>query len=489
LTQELQPIINRVIEAGYQLTPEAFSHLQSLPPDQLGRLIQRALAEAEARPDVYMLDMEFLGSLEAPRQTTQVKATPVVAEVQSRFEVLSARDSEPVGDVNGFIDYFNSRFKQLEAILRNRFDVRDAIPLSQAIKLPLKTKFKTIGMVAGKNSRSNRLFLDLEDPESSVTVMVSGEEAVKKGQEVLDDQVICIDGLKYRDDLLIANDLIWPDVPMHDTGKAEEPVCAVFAGDVHVGSKYFRADLFDKFIKWMNRELGPPASRELAAKVKYLVIAGDLVDGIGIYPEQLDELTITTQEAQYEEAARLLSQLPGHIEILVIPGNHDAVRRSLPQPPISEKYAPALYRDPRIHLLPSPCTFSLHGVKVLLFHGKALDDILSSTPGHNFHSPVNGLELLMRCRHVAPIYGQSTPIAPEKVDRLVVDIIPDVVVVGHIHIHETKKYHNVNLICSGSFQDQTPFQRRMKLDPTPGVISVYNLMNHQHIPLDLERLS
>jgi DNA polymerase II small subunit len=128
-------------------------------------------------------------------------------------------------------------------------------------------------------------------------------------------------------------------------------------------------------------------------------------------------------------------------------------------------------------------------VKVLLFHGKALDDILSSTPGYDFHNPVKGVELLMRCRHLAPIYGQSTPIAPEKVDRLVIDNIPDVVACGHIHIHETRKYHNVTLICSGSFQDQTPFQRRMKIEPTPGVISVYNLMNHQQISLDIERLN
>jgi DNA polymerase II small subunit len=488
LTQELQPIINKIIEAGLQLTPEAFNHLQSMPSERLDKVIRGCLIAAETRPDLFIIDEEFLRGLEEPRQTRPALKPPV-ARLQSRIELLSDRESQPVGDVNGFIDYFNSRFRQLEAILKNRFDVRDAIPLSQAVKQPVKTKFKTIGLVAGKSTRSSRLFLDLEDSDTSVTVMVSGDEASRKGLEILNDQIICVDGLKYRDDLIIANDLIWPDVPMHDINRADENVCAVFVGDIHVGSKYFRADLFDKFIKWMNRDLGPPASRELAGLVKYLVVTGDLVDGIGIYPEQLDELTITTQKAQYEEAARLLSQLPEHVEILIIPGNHDAVRRSLPQPPISKKYAPALYMDPRIHLLPNPCNLSLHGVKAFIFHGKALDDILSSTPGYDFHSPVNGLELLMRCRHIAPIYGQSTPIAPEKVDRLVIDIVPDVVACGHIHIHEMRKYHGLTLICSGSFQDQTPFQRRMKLEPTPGVISVYNLMNHQHIPLDLERLN
>ena len=147
-----------------------------------------------------------------------------------------------------------------------------------------------------------------------------------------------------------------------------------------------------------------------------------------------------------------------------------------------------MYRNKRIHLLPNPCSLKLHGVQVLLAHGKALDDILSSTPGYDFHRPVKAVELLLRCRLIAPIYGQSTPIAPEKTDRLVIKEIPDVFVMGHIHIYETRKYKGVTLISSGSFQDQTPFQRRMKIEPTPGIVSIFDLSNHQNVPLDLERL-
>jgi DNA polymerase II small subunit len=71
----------------------------------------------------------------------------------------------------------------------------------------------------------------------------------------------------------------------------------------------------------------------------------------------------------------------------------------------------------------------------------------------------------------------------------VIKDVPDVVLMGHIHIHEVKRYKGITLISSGSFQDQTPFQKRMKLDPTPGVISVFNLKTHNEIPLDLERLN
>ncbi len=491
MTQELLPILNRVLEKGYQLTPEAFTHLQALPLEQMKAIVDRALKVAEGRADLFVLDQEFLLSLSKtpePRQVIREALQPLATKIASRLEVTPMDEPSPLGDVNGFIDLFNSRFAQLEIILKRRVDVRDAIPLSQAVKLPVKSKFKTIGLVGEKRARSNRLFLELESPEASITVMVSSGEALEKGMEVLNDQVICIDGLKYSEDLFIANDLIWPDVPIHDSGRADEPVCAVIIGDVHVGSKYFREDLFEKFIRWMNMDLGPPASRELASRVKYVVIVGDLVDGIGIYPEQLDELTLTTQAAQYEEAAGLLAQLSDNVEIIIIPGNHDAVRRSLPQPPIPESYAPSLHKNERVHLIPNPSTVSLHGVKMLLAHGKALDDILSSTPGYDFHNPIKGVELLLRCNHVAPIYGQSTPLAPEKIDRLVIREIPDVFVMGHIHIFEHRKYKNVTLVSSGSFQDQTPFQRRMKIDPTPGVISVFNLMNHQNIPLDLEML-
>jgi DNA polymerase II small subunit len=223
--------------------------------------------------------------------------------------------------------------------------------------------------------------------------------------------------------------------------------------------------------------------------VKYVVIAGDLVDGIGIYPEQLEELTIRDIREQYHVASQLLSRLPEYLEIVVIPGNHDASRKSLPQPPIPRNYAEELYADKRIHLFENPCRLSLHGVEILLDHGTALNDILGSTPGHDFHRPITAMELLLRCRHLAPRYGQNAPIAPERTDRLVIQSVPDIFQAGHIHIHETKKYKGVTLISSGAWQDQTPYQRRMNLTPTTGVATIFDLQTHQAFNLDFNRLT
>lgn len=493
MSEKLRPLLERIINAGYQLSPDAFENLQNISLDEARNLIQQAITKAnKGYQETLLLDWSFIKSVKNEQKQKDRDllrgAIPLGKKIVSRFKIIYLDEPRPESNINGFTHYFQSRYQQLESILRRRADVKDAISLTNAVKLPLNSKFKTFGLVKDKRSQGNRLFLSLEDMNTQVTVMASGNQTVRKGLEILNDQLICFDGLRYRDDLIIANDFIWPDIPMHEIRRAEEPVHAVFIADVHIGSRYFRFDLFDKFIKWTNLGFGNKPARELASRIKYLVINGDLVDGVGIFPNQLDELDISEQVAQYEKAADLLNELPDHIEIFILPGNHDAVRRSLPQPPIPKKYAPSLFKNKRIHLLPNPCSLTLHDVEVFAFHGTALTDILSSTPGHDFKKPVKALELLVRCRHIAPIYGQTTPIAPETSDRLIITSVPDVILTAHIHINGTKRYKGVTLVSAGGFQDQTPFQKRMNIDPSPGVVSVFNLQNHQLIELDIKKL-
>ena len=69
------------------------------------------------------------------------------------------------------------------------------------------------------------------------------------------------------------------------------------------------------------------ASDWLDDDINYLVIAGDVVDGIGIFPGQDKELAISDIYEQYEKAAQYLNAVPKHIKIIISPGNHDAVRQ------------------------------------------------------------------------------------------------------------------------------------------------------------------
>ena len=498
MSEELRQALGSILEAGYQLSADGFEYLKTLDASLLQETVKKTLYQASrAEAEINFIDSELLRKAEvedtsradfmAPILGGIIKR-PLAKEHASEIKVLNDRPPESSGDLEGFIDYFRSRFENISKIMRSRIDMKDVVTIGRTLSMPSKTKVKVIGIVSNKRTSGSRLFVELEDQEDSITVMASDGEAVRKGLSLLEDQVICVEGVKYREDLMIANDFIWPDIPAHQTKRSEVPLCTAFLADVHVGSIHFRRDLFERFVKWLNMEVGPPQSRRLASRVKYVVVSGDLVDGIGVYPNQMEELEISDIREQYEVSAQLLSGIPDYVEIIILPGNHDSVRKSLPQPAITRDYAETLHDNDRVHFHSNPSRMTLNGVEVFLSHGKALDEILSKIPGLDFHHPVNGMELLLRCRHVAPTYGNSTPIAPERSDRLIIESVPDIFQMGHIHVHGVKKYKGTTMIASGGWQAQTPFQKRVNLDPTVGVAPIVDLQTHQVIALDFNKL-
>lgn len=498
MSEDGKVALRKIMAAGYQLTADGFAYLNNLGQESLDEIVVRAIKKADSSTDmVSFIDLDMLRSVaEEGKRVTEPqrpltgksRERPLASEYEPQIEVLDDAPAESIGTVEGFVEHFRSRFKKIEGILHERMDVRDAVPIRRALSMPVKSKVKVIGIVTRKSAKGERLFIDVEDTEDTITLMASDEETVKKGLTLLEDQVVCAEATKFRQDLFIANDFIWPDVPSRVPKRSEVPLCCAFIADVHVGSKLFMDELFERFIRWMNLEVGPPESRRLAARVKYIVIDGDLVDGIGIYPDQYNELAITNIREQYVIAHTFLSRLPDYVEVIILPGNHDAVRKSMPQPPISKEYAESLYGDERFHMLGNPSRLALSGVESLIYHGKSLDDVLSQTPGYSFGTPVKGIELLLRCRHVAPVYGATTPIAPGKEDRLVITSVPDIVQMGHIHVYETRRYKGVTLIASAPWQEQTSYQKRMDLRPTPGIAPIVDLQTHQLLSVDFNKL-
>jgi DNA polymerase II small subunit len=94
------------------------------------------------------------------------------------------------------------------------------------------------------------------------------------------------------------------------------------------------------------------------------------------------------------------------------------------------------------------------------------------------------MKLLLQCRHLAPIYGQRTPIAAEPRDFLVIDRVPDIFHAGHVHVQAHEKYRGVLIVNSGAWQKQTEYQSKMGLEPTPGIIPVVNLQTLQVMTLN-----
>ncbi len=506
-------LVRKFMDADMQLTRDALETLRGRDdPGATADRVLAALRGMDGRP--FMITADFIAKVlegdvqgqlppqphvvpevkpepsEAEKrlpELSRVKFRPAAAEYESHVKVLGdiTGKSYSQGELRDFVGLFKDRYARLSRLLQKRVDLYDAVSVSSLGNASDGKMVKVIGIVSQKRESSARnVVLELEDPTGKISAIVfKGSKALMdKAAEVVLDEVIGVIGTLRSDDRgsrLFVRDIIWPDLPIkHELGRAEEPVCAALISDLHVGSVEFKEDMFLKFVRWLRGEADGIGQQELASKVKYMVIAGDIVDGIGVYPDQERELLITDIYKQYDTAAKLLSQIPEHITIIIAPGNHDAVRPSEPQPAISKNVAAGLYGLNSI-MVGNPVWLSLHGARFLVYHGRSFDDIIATMPGLNRQESTPPMVKLLQKRHLAPIYGGRTAMSPEQLDYLVIEDVPDVFHCGHVHVWGYQRYRDVSVVNSGTFQGRTDYMKSLGVRPTPGVVPVVDLQTHQ----------
>jgi DNA polymerase II small subunit len=385
--------------------------------------------------------------------------------------------------IEDFVGYFNTRYENLKDVLSERVEYKSWDTIEALRKSKSGDRTRIICMVRGRRESSKGYrFLDVEDQTGELTVLIPSKDRrlSELYERVLPDEVLGLEGV-LRGDLFIASDLTSPDIPLnHPRRYADEEVYAIFLSDIHVGSYLFLERQFQNFITWLN---GRGNRMEVSERVKYVFIAGDLVDGIGIYPEQEKELTIPDIRRQYEFLALLLEEIPEHIEVVVGMGNHDAVRNAEPQPMVDRDIASGLYGLPNVHVTGNPVRFAAHGVEFLMYHGTSLDTIIGNLSGCTYARPEVAMVEYLRRRHLVPTYGADS-ISPEDRDYLFIRGIPDVFHCGHVHTNGYTLYRGVNVINSGTWQAKTEYQERLGHQPTPALVPVMNLQNHEVSMLD-----
>ncbi len=504
--EKLQKAVVLTLTAGYQLNREAFEFLSIAaenedPTEIMTRAVQK-IGDLAERP--LFIDRSFLEQLlgatapskeivaQPPQESAKERATepqmiepkkpfrPIAKDIDSSLIVIDDPSTKlsTNGTIDDYLEYFRDRFKRLEKLLRQRIDVKTAASIIDALNAQPNTKLKVIGMITEKRDSKQRTILSVEDLQGRMTVLVpqnAPEEVKKKARSLMLDQVVCLSVMKARDTLLIADDVIYPDVAQRTPHRAQDPVYAVLTSDLHAGSTKFNREAFNRFVLWLNGKYGNEQMRETASHVKYVLIAGDIVDGVGIYPNQVKELAFKDIYKQYRYAAKHLEQIPDYVEVVIIPGNHDAPRKAAPQPALSAEYLETLQESRNVYSLGNPCTVSLHGVEVLMDHGRSLDDIMATVPGMDYKHPEKAMKLLLQGRHLAPLYGGKTMLSPESRDFLVIERPPDIFHSGHVHVLGYTSYRGVSIINSGAWQEQTDYMKRMGLMPTVGQVPVVNL--------------
>ncbi|MDU9375873.1 hypothetical protein McpSp1_04520 [Methanocorpusculaceae archaeon Sp1] len=393
-------------------------------------------------------------------------------------EILAGREGSSIPTANPEESFalFRDRYDTLAAMMRPRVS---PVPIEALVKQNSRfsdTDVGVIGMVVeGSTSAKGHRIVEIEDPTGTIKVLFNkNREGFDDAEKIIPDEVIGVRGKLSRDSgggggMIFSDTLFRPEIPLtHVISPSKEPGKAVFISDVHVGSDTFLPDAWNRFASWLDAH----------PEVGYLLIAGDVVDGIGIYPNQDKELNIKTIYEQYDAVGEMLSALPSHLQIILSPGNHDAVRAAEPQPALPEEFRTQFPAN--VTFVENPAVVNIQSVNVLMYHGRSIDDLIKFIPGSKYEEPGEIMEAMLKRRHLGPIYGQRTPLLSTPADNLVIRDVPDILHTGHVHITDVVNYRGVLAINAGTWQGQTSFQKQMNITPTPAEAVVVDLETMQH---------
>jgi len=465
MKKELTFALNYALNKGFQIHPDVFKILESVDVKKLEKIIKEIVRE-KTKQELFQINQDDLETYLGIKEDLTL---------QSEIKVLSDPTTKiTTGEgVKGYNALFSSRFNKLKKIISDRPESRNLKSIASIKTVKTEDDKYVCGLVTTRNTERNITKLILEDPSGSFEGIVFDDELQKTVGTLLTDQFVMVRVSLGKNSGFIIKDLILPDIPDQAINKSETETYAVFLSDLHIGSKYFMEEEFTEFVLWLS------SPDPVARKIRFVLIGGDIVDGVGIYPNQDKELICLTIEEQLKKAEGLIDKIPKNVKVIIMPGNHDPGRRALPQPAIPKKYNSSLWEMENVVMVGNPAVVSLNGVKVMMFHGQSIDDIVKTTPGLSYNKPTNVMKHLLRARHLSPIYGSQTPIAPELEDLLVIENVPDIFHVGHVHRAELDMYKGILLVNSGSWQKQTPFQTSVGMTPNPGIAIMVNLKTFQ----------
>lgn len=452
---DAQQIALRFLEAKHQVHPDVVRYIQEQGNlDLIGQII------AQAPPGTVVVTSKYIPGISTLRDGTRFLATPAVDVVSG-----SAGTSGGINGTADFLHYFRDRYQRLGGMIRTR---TGAMPIEGLIR---STRYRqeectVIGMIVEvKSTKNGHRIAELEDPTGTISVLFSKDRPVfSDAERIIPDETIGVRGkLSHDGKLFFAEQLFRPDIRIDNTPfTSDAPGRAVLISDTHVGSRTFLEEEWNRFADWLQDD---PAA--------YLLIAGDLVDGIGVFPGQEQDLEIKNIFEQYDRFAEMLCGLPSRLQIIIAPGNHDVVRGAEPQPVIPEQFTKKFPAN--CTLVENPALVNLQGVRILMYHGRSIDDMIGLIPGASYEKSGKMMEEMLQRRHLAPAYGRKTPIAAGRQDRLIIDPVPEILHTGHVHISGITTYRGVLGINAGTWQSQTSFQKQMNVNPTPAEAVVVDL--------------
>lgn len=396
-------------------------------------------------------------------------------------------------EIKDFLNYFKTRYEKLKNILEIDPKLTNLVSIGK-ISSGSREKISVIGMVFNRTITKNKnLILEVEDLTGKIKILISkeNEDLYKVAEDIPLDSVLGFNGFG-NNEIIFVNEVVFPEVNLLERKNSPVEEYALFISDVHFGSKNFLEKDFEKFINYLNENNNLD---NYIKKIKYLFIVGDLITGVGNYPDQERDLKISDLEDQFLGIANLLSKIRKDIKIIISPGNHDCVRLMEPQPILDEKYAWPLYELENVIIVENPSIVNIasrgdfKGFEVLLYHGFSFTYYANNIPSlvseKTMNAPEKIMSYLLKYRLLAPTHG-SVQYFPSEKDPFLILNSPDIFVSGHTHKSGVSYFNNVLIISGSSWEGMTPYQEKFGNTPDHCKIPMLNLKTRAVKILDFE---
>jgi DNA polymerase II small subunit len=397
--------------------------------------------------------------------------------------------------VKDFVTHFRRRFDRMSGILQEHSELENLISIDKISNT--RQSFSIIGIVTDRRITKNKnLMLEVEDLTGKIKVLINEnkKEVFEQAENICLDGMMGFSGTGNRE-IIFVNDVVFPEAFIDERKKGVLDENVLFLGDLHFGSDRFLEKEFLKFIDYLNG--GISGTEEEVSKIKYLLLVGDIITGVGNYPNQEAELKIVDLEEQFKQLAVLLDKIPKTIKIILSPGNHDSVRLMEPQPLLDEKYAWPLYDLENAIFTTNPARVNIGSVEelgfdgfdVLTYHGFSFPFYANNIPEliakRAMNCPEEIMKYLLKNRHLAPTH-KSVQYFPLEKDALLIKKVPDIFVSAHTHKSGASYYNNILVISTSCWESMTPYQEKFGNQPDHCKVPMFNLKTRQVKILDFE---
>ena len=342
-----QELVSFFFERNYMISPEV---LKEIPESFDYKSFLDKNSSLNKSEHSIILDNEFFKKL-------MPKVDEIKDNIITKVEIISSYEEKyKKREVKDFVTYFKLRYNSLKKILLKRSELQGAVSIRRVSTKEKGEPVSIIGFVVAKDQTKNgHYILELEDPTGTTKVLISAknEELMPLMDEIVLDEIIGISG-SVGENIVFSNKLFFPDMTLNEYKKCKDDINVVFLSDIHIGSDLFAKKEFERFVDWINLRFGTEEQMGVARKVKYIVIPGDLIEGVGIYPGQEKDLLIKDVYKQYEEVARYFESLRKDVKIVVCAGNHEALRLAEPQPPLDKDFAKSIHKLKNVTCVSNP---------------------------------------------------------------------------------------------------------------------------------------